>query len=365
MDAFEKIFSNWRTIEIRPPGTGQARYFLEDLTAPPSGSPEAPRGSWLEACQHLAAGKARDPDDGAVQEMWAKLDAVLRKAAGGAAGGNDLRKAASTMLECARAIRRAEGGAVDPAVWQALASSHFPLRTVWDTVAKLGAPPSGVLPEGDASRRILQLPAVLVRLGTHRGCSATLELELLGQGRGQFCPALEMALVTWDGDFVAALANARALLAARGLCAGRYDVRWRLTFFDGKKRPLQGGSLGAALAFGAAWLAAFYELVPDSPLVKRLRAVSEPWRLCFSGAVSQDGGLNGIGINGVAQKIQAAARDDRVAILIFPASALKGVTDCCWPGRSRVSPCTFVVKRLEPKAPGLAVVCVPELFQET
>lgn len=358
-DPFEKILRIWRTIRDRPDEDIQKHYFLEDLTAPPPHRPSEPIPSWWEACRLLATDGAKEPDSAVIGKMWEEV--TLLRQEGGAPGGNDLWQAASVILACAQALREGREDGPCPE----LATPSFPLRTMRDTVAELRAP--GTASDGGGGRRIVQLPAVLV--SAREGCLAALELELLDGGSGQFCPALEMALVARDGGFTSELEEARTLLADWTLWPEGWDVRWKLTFIDEKRRSLEGRSLGAAMAFGTAWLAVLHDLVlrdlvPPSPLAERLRAVTHPQRLCFSGAVSRKGELHGVTVEGVVEKIQAAKRDQEVTILIFPKSAIKGVEIKYLKERSMHSPTTFLIKRSQPNAPGLTVICEEHLFQK-
>ena len=355
MPAFWQIIEKWQQIHPRLPGGEQARLFLVNLT---SVLPGGPAGSWLKACRQLVAGEAFAPDKNRTAAMWKEASGALQQ--GGDGGGNDLLQSASIMLACARALRDAAGGEPDPQIWEALATPHYPLRAVLDTVAELRPPADDGEARGGTRRMIQQFPVVFVC--GEIGVPATLELELLAADRWDFWPAFPMALTAWDGGFAGAMENARAFLNSRSLWPKGCGVRWRVTFLDGKKRSLFDGSLGAALSFGVAWLAALHELIPPSATADRLRAVHHPQAVCLSAGIAEDGALDGIGLKGVLQKIHAALRDERVEILILPETALATVADHFEGSRSAHSPNIFRVPRAAPNARPLTIVCEAQLF---
>ena len=207
-----------------------------------------------------------------------------------------------------------------------------------------------------------QMPGILVQ--ARLGICATLQLEVVEGGRGEFSPAAEMALTVRRPDFDEAFSRSYQFLVARQLWPKGCDVRWRLSFLDPcPPHSLDGLSLTVSLAFGTAWLVARHGLALAPPrLVPRLRAVHDPGSLCFSGALSESGELCGLSGPGVIQKVQCAQRDDRIRLLILPESARADMDSTYARHRSLHAPNTFVGMRDRPNAPGLTVLCESQLF---
>ncbi len=106
------------------------------------------------------------------------------------------------------------------------------------------------------AERDLSMTVLLVDTARNEGVVATLTLELLPSGSGEFYPAPELAFLR-DEDFRQAEDNARAALAQTGFADHHHDVRWRLQRRDNKPlTSLSGPSLGAAFALGIGKLCA-------------------------------------------------------------------------------------------------------------
>lgn len=335
MCAFVQIFDRWKSIRERFQSNLHAEYFRKELTAAPAGSPLF---SWFRACQLLAAGETVEPDDALTVEMWERVAACLSP--GASAGGNDIKQAALLMLACARALKAAGAGSPGDAVWKALASPTFPARAVKEIADALR--PSDVTGAGvdRGIRRIVQLPVVLLSEGAGR--VGTLELDLMSGGSGVFYPAVEMLMVGWDGDFADAWESARLFLESRALWPAGCDVRWRFAFLKGEPRPFRSGSLGAAFGFGSAWLAATHGLVPPSPDAAWLCRIQHPESICFSGALSPEGALNGMVEDGVMEKIEAVMGCSLISFLILPRTTLPCVLGHLRAYRAMHSPFAFL-----------------------
>jgi hypothetical protein len=106
------------------------------------------------------------------------------------------------------------------------------------------------------AERDLTMTVLLVDTARNEGVVATLTLELLPSGSGEFYPAPELAFLR-DDDFRQAEDNARAALAQTSFADHHQDVRWRLQRRDNKPlTSLSGPSLGAAFALGIGKLCA-------------------------------------------------------------------------------------------------------------
>lgn len=107
------------------------------------------------------------------------------------------------------------------------------------------------------AERDLTMTVLLVDTARNEGVVATLTLELLTSGSGEFYPVPELAFLR-DDDFRQAEDNARAVLAQTSFTDPyHYDVRWRLQRRDTKPlTSLSGPSLGAAFALGIGKLCA-------------------------------------------------------------------------------------------------------------
>jgi hypothetical protein len=131
-------------------------------------------------------------------------------------------------------------------------------------------PPRGLTPPGfcyDLSLALLGQPlrqarqdlgmtVLLVDMARNEGVVATLTLELLPDGSGEFYPAPALAFLR-DDDFRQAEDNARTALAQTSFVDRHQDVRWRLQRRDNKPlTSLSGPSLGAAFALGIGKLCA-------------------------------------------------------------------------------------------------------------
>lgn len=107
-----------------------------------------------------------------------------------------------------------------------------------------------------AAERDLSLTVLLVDTARNEGVVATLTLELVPDGRGEFYPVPELAFIR-DVDFRQAEENAHGCSAGTELWHKGWDVRWRLQRRDGKALfNLTGPSLGAAFALGIGKLLA-------------------------------------------------------------------------------------------------------------
>lgn len=99
------------------------------------------------------------------------------------------------------------------------------------------------------TERDLSMTVLLVDTARNEGVVASLTLELLPHGSGEFYPAPELAFLR-DDDFRQAEENARALAQTR-FADHHHDIRWRLRRRDTKPlTSLSGPSLGAAFALG-------------------------------------------------------------------------------------------------------------------
>ncbi len=106
------------------------------------------------------------------------------------------------------------------------------------------------------AERDLSMTVLLVDTARNEGVVATLTLELLPSGSGEFYPAPELAFLR-DDDFRQAEDNARAALEHTSFVDRHTDVRWRLHRRDAKPlTSLSGPSLGAAFALGIGKLGA-------------------------------------------------------------------------------------------------------------
>jgi hypothetical protein len=102
----------------------------------------------------------------------------------------------------------------------------------------------------------LTMTVLLVDTARNEGVVATLTLELLPSGSGEFYPMPALAFLR-DDDFRQAEDNARASLAQARHADHHRDVRWRLQRRDNKPlTSLSGPSLGAAFALGIEKLCA-------------------------------------------------------------------------------------------------------------
>jgi len=96
----------------------------------------------------------------------------------------------------------------------------------------------------------LSLSVLLVDTARNEGVVATLRLELIPDGKGDFYPVPELAFLR-DPDFCQTEDNARECLQRMGLWKRERDVRWQLQRRDDKPVVnLTGPSLGAAFALG-------------------------------------------------------------------------------------------------------------------
>ncbi|NOT52997.1 MAG: hypothetical protein HOP18_00185, partial [Deltaproteobacteria bacterium] len=113
------------------------------------------------------------------------------------------------------------------------------------------------------AERALSMTVLLVDTARNEGVVATLTLELLPSGSGEFYPAPELAFLR-DDDFRQAEDNAHAVLAPTSFTDQHHDVRWRLQRRDNKPlTSLFGPSLGAAFALGIGKLCAEEPLLPS------------------------------------------------------------------------------------------------------
>lgn len=102
------------------------------------------------------------------------------------------------------------------------------------------------------------MTVLLVDTARNEGVVASLTLELLPYGSGEFYPVPELAFLR-DDDFRQAEENARALTQA-SFADHHHDIRWRLQRRDNKPlASLSGPSLGAAFALGIGKLSARQE----------------------------------------------------------------------------------------------------------
>jgi hypothetical protein len=106
------------------------------------------------------------------------------------------------------------------------------------------------------AERDLSMTVLLVDTARNEGVVATLTLELLPHGSGEFYPAPALAFLR-DDEFRQAEDNARVYLEQTSFADQHKDVRWRLRRRDHKPlTSLSGPSMGAAFALGIGKLCA-------------------------------------------------------------------------------------------------------------
>ena len=106
------------------------------------------------------------------------------------------------------------------------------------------------------AERDLSMTVLLVDTARNEGVVATLTLELLPHGSGEFYPAPALAFLR-DDEFRQAEDNARVYLEQTSFADQHKDVRWRLQRRDHKPlTSLSGPSMGAAFALGIGKLCA-------------------------------------------------------------------------------------------------------------
>ncbi len=104
------------------------------------------------------------------------------------------------------------------------------------------------------AERHLSLDVLLVDTARNEGVGASLLVELISNGWGEFYAIPELAFLR-DKEARQAEENARACVEGIGLWQTEWDVRWQLHRRDGKPLvTLSGPSLGAAFTLGLAKL---------------------------------------------------------------------------------------------------------------
>jgi WD40 repeat protein len=134
------------------------------------------------------------------------------------------------------------------------------------------------------------------------GVVATLILDLVLEGNGEFYPSPELAFVQRDQYFRQAEANAMEVLKGRDLWSKSFDVRWHLTRWDDEHLGLglAGASLGGCFALGLLKLVA--EDHPELGHIARLPVAGS----AITAAINPDGAF--VPVEASAIKFDAATQ---------------------------------------------------------
>src|SRR5262245_35024430 len=199
------------------------------------------RGGWFRTCK-----AAVQSGDQAVLEAWLD-ESDLTKQDIIQFNGADLAQMVRRYLLCSLVACRTRGlASLDR--WKALrgtvASPSASFGFCHDlTLRLLGEPLC-------RAEKDLSLSVLLVDTARNEGIVATLLLELIPDGKGDFYPVPELSFLR-DPDFRQTEDYARECLHRMGLWKKERDVRWQLQRRDDKPIVnLTGPSLGAAFALG-------------------------------------------------------------------------------------------------------------------
>ncbi len=211
------------------------------------------RGGWFRACRD-----AVQRNDRTTLETWLDADDTTKQDIV-QFNGIEAAQMVRTHILCGLAVCRAREVALREPIdtLPEVVSVKVPLGFRRDLMQALLAEPLR------KAERNLSLAVLLVDTARNEGAGATLTLELMLNGGGEFYPIPELAFMR-DKDFHQAEDNARACVEGAGLWQKDWDVRWRLQRRDGKPLvTLSGPSMGAAFALGLAKL--FADHLPNLP----------------------------------------------------------------------------------------------------
>jgi hypothetical protein len=199
------------------------------------------RGGWFRACK-----EAVQVGDQATLEIWldegdrTKQDIIQFN-------GADLAQMVHLYLLCSlvacriRSLASLDRG---KALQETVAAASASLGFCHDlTLALMGEPLC-------RAQKDVSMSVLLVETTRNEGVVATLMLELIPDGKGDFYPVPELSFLR-DPDFRQTEDNARECLQRMELWKREWNVRWRLQRHDDKPVVnLTGPSLGAAFALG-------------------------------------------------------------------------------------------------------------------
>jgi hypothetical protein len=204
------------------------------------------KGGWFRACRD-----AVQRNDRTTLETWLDAsDSTKREIIHWA--GAEAAQIVHTHILCGLAVCRVRGAALRELgdTLSEAVSVHVPLGFCRDLIQALRGEPLR------KAERELSLTVLLVDTARNEGTGATLTLEVILDGGGEFYAVPELAFLR-DKDSRQAEDEARACVEGTGLWRKDWDVRWRLQRRDGKPlAALSGPSIGAAFALGLAKLCA-------------------------------------------------------------------------------------------------------------